>query len=107
MIPDRRESIRLKRRCLVAYSRGHGSVNQGQTLDISETGARLLLDQAHSSPTSLALEFEGRLSLLARTVWCERESDGRRMVGVRFEGMDLGRRSALSCYLNDLVSRAS
>ena len=107
MSEERRDSRRTRCTVGIRYTRGRTRVYSGQALDISETGARLILDEAASSPTEIALEFEGKVSVLARTVWAERLPDGKRMVGVQFEGLHFGQRVSLGEYLTELVSRAA
>lgn len=104
---DRRLSNRHKCKLPLRYSRGGPRVCSGYTVDISETGACLVLDEASSSPTQITLELEGKVTLLARTVWAERLPDGKRLVGVSFEGMHFGQCVAVANYLSDLVSRAA
>jgi hypothetical protein len=107
MSTDRRDSSRL--RCLLPlrYSRGGSKICSGYALDISETGARIVLEDAASSPAQITLELEGRVTLLAHTVWAERLPDGKRLVGVRFEGMHFGQRLAVTSYLSELITRAA
>lgn len=107
MSDERRDSTRLRCAVDIRYARGHQRIYSGQALDISESGARLVLDEAAPSPTQLTLEFEGKISLLARTVWAERMPDGSRQVGVRFEGLHFGQQMALGQYLSDLITRAA
>lgn len=107
MSTDRRQSYRLKCNLPLRYSRGGQRVCSGRTVDISETGACLVLDEAASSPTQITLELEGRVTLLARTVWAERLPDGKRLVGVTFEGMHFGQCLTVSNYLSELTARAA
>ncbi|MBN9416603.1 hypothetical protein ABS71_08415 [bacterium SCN 62-11] len=107
MSMDRRQTSRLKCRLPLRYSRGGSRVCGGYTIDISETGARLVLDEAASSPAQITLELEGRITVLARTVWAERLPDGKRLVGVTFEGMHFGQCLTVSSYLSELVARAA
>ncbi|MBT9586661.1 PilZ domain-containing protein [bacterium] len=107
MSHERREFTRLRCAVDIRYARGHQRIYSGQALDISERGARLVLDEAASSPTHLTLELEGKITLLARTVWAERMPDGSRQVGVCFEGLHFGQQVALSQYLSDLITRAA
>ena len=107
MSTDRRQSYRLKCNLPLRYSRGGQRVCSGYTVDISETGACLVLDEAASSPTQITLELEGKVTLLARTVWAERLPDGKRLVGVTFEGMHFGQCVTVSNYLSELTTRAA
>lgn len=104
---ERRESTRQRCQVGIRYARGSARIFTGQAVDISETGAQLRLTDASSCPTELTLEFEGKLSVLARTVWDERLPDGERLVGVRFEGLHFGQQVALGEYLSELVLRAA
>ncbi|MFN8610288.1 MAG: PilZ domain-containing protein [Vulcanimicrobiota bacterium] len=107
MSRDRRQSPRLNYTLPLRYSRGGQRVYTGHALDVSETGARLVLDEAASSPERLIVELGGKISLQARTVWAERMPGGQRLVGVVFEGLHLGQARALSSYLSELSSRAA
>eukprot|EP01012_Entosiphon_sulcatum_P036731 TRINITY_DN46908_c0_g1_i1.p1 TRINITY_DN46908_c0_g1~~TRINITY_DN46908_c0_g1_i1.p1 ORF type:complete len:108 (+),score=18.00 TRINITY_DN46908_c0_g1_i1:327-650(+) len=107
MSSDRRRSPRHNYNLPLRYSRGGQRVYCGQTLDVSESGARLVLDDAASSPERLVVELGGRISLQARTIWAERLANGQRLVGVVFEGIDQGQQQALSNYLSELSTRAA
>ncbi|MBX3167163.1 MAG: PilZ domain-containing protein [Candidatus Eremiobacteraeota bacterium] len=107
MSTERRQSYRLKCNLPLRYSRGGQRVCSGYTVDISETGACLVLDEAASSPAQITLELESKVTLLARTVWAERLSDGKRLVGVTFEGMHFGQRLTVTNYLSELITRVA
>lgn len=104
---ERRSSHRVRCSVQILYSRGSGRIAGGKALDISETGARLVLAEAASSPTELTVEFEGRLQLLARAVWAERLPNGEQLVGVCFQGVHFGQELELADYLSELVLRAA
>lgn len=103
---ERRGSLRVRCSVAIRYARG-GHVAGGKALDISESGARLVLDDAASSPRELTVEFEGRIQLLASTIWAERLPNGQRLVGVCFEGLHFGQELELADYLSELVLRAA
>lgn len=107
MSAERRESQRYGCAVGVRYTRGGPRVHSGQALDISRTGARLVLEGSASSPRELTLEIDGHLSVLARTVWAQRLPDGRREVGVVFEGLPFGQQEYLANYLWQLQSKAA
>lgn len=107
MSSERRQSPRLNYNLPLRYSRGGQRVYSGQALDVSETGARLLLDEAASTPDRLVVELGFKVCLQARAVWGERMPNGQRLVGVVFEGMHQAQRSALNAYLSELSSRAA
>lgn len=107
MSHERRDAHRYDCAVKIRYARGGRTIYGGQALDISRTGARLVLDDAASSPGELTIEFEGKVSVLARTVWAERLPGGERMVGVVFEGLPYGQQEYLANYLWELNSRAA
>lgn len=107
MSSDRRQSPRLNYSLPLRYTRGGQRVYCGHALDVSETGARLILDEAASSPDRLVVELGGKISLQARTIWAERLPGGQRMVGVAFEGLHQAQLRALSNYLSELSTRAA
>ena len=107
MSSERRESTRHKYTLPLRYTRGSNRVFSGRTVDLSQTGACLILDGTASSPHLLTLELGGKVTLLARTIWAERLPDGQQLVGVAFEGMNSGQRLAVADYLSELISRAA
>ncbi|MBS2033398.1 PilZ domain-containing protein [bacterium] len=107
MSSDRRQSPRLKYSLPLRYSRGGQRVYSGHALDVSATGAKLVLDEAASSPDRLVVELGFKVCLQARTVWAERLPSGQRMVGVVFEGVHSGQLQALNDYLSELSTRAA
>lgn len=85
----------------IRYVRDGARVQSGEALDISASGARLVLD---APAEELTVEFEGQLSVLARTVWQQELPDGKRLVGVVFEGVHWGLRRALDDYVDRLAA---
>jgi hypothetical protein len=107
MSEERREAHRHDCQVPIRYVRGGQRILEGKALDISATGARLLLPEAASSPQNLTLELDGQLALLAKTVWSERLPSGSRMVGVTFQGLSYGQRAVLENYLSSLSRLAA
>ncbi len=106
-LENRRNARRISRLLNIRYVHQGGSIQAGSALDISETGARLVLDENESFPQELTVEFEGKLAMLARTVWEQPVAGKKRVVGVVFEGIHWGQRVALEDYLFDLEHRAA
>ena len=104
---DRREAYRVDCQIPIRYVRGGQRILSGQALDISATGARLLLPEAASSPQNLTLEIDGQMAMLAKTVWSERLPGGSRMVGVTFQGLSFGQQEILEGYLSSLSRLAA
>lgn len=103
---DQRRAPRLHRVLEIRYVQPGGIIQSGQAVNISQTGAGLVLDQ-NVEADELTLEFEGRLALLARTVWQQPLGDGRKAVGVIFEGFHWGQKVALDNYLYELEHQAA
>lgn len=102
---ERRQQPRFSHRSQARYARGN-RIHPAQVLDISASGAQLLLEHAHSAPSDFRLELGGRVELLAHTVWSERDGEGRQRVGVRFASSSWGWDNALRGYLASIGSVA-
>lgn len=102
---NRRRARRVAQPLPVRYVQAGGPIRGGCALDISESGARLKLPEGCETPHELTLELEGRLTVLARTVWHEWSPEGEQMVGVVFEGVHWGLSEALHDYVNELETR--
>jgi hypothetical protein len=98
---NRRSSPRVSRMLPIRYVGQGASVQSGEAVDISASGARLLLD---APADELTVEFEGQLAVLARTVWQQELPDGKQLVGVVFEGLHWGLRRALDDYVDRLAA---
>lgn len=98
---ERRRQPRISCQRLARYARGH-RVQSAQLLDLSASGARLILEGAHSAPEHFRLELDGSVQLLAQTVWSQRDGQGRQQVGVRFPSQPWGWKAALDDYLRSL-----
>ncbi len=103
---NRRGAPRLSRTLDIRYVPQGGTIQAGRAINISQTGARLMLD-AEADEEELTVEFEGKLSVLARTVWKQRLPGGKQVVGVVFEGSLWGQKVALDDYILDLERRAA
>lgn len=103
---NRRGAPRVSCQLDVRYVRQGGHVHRGSALNISQTGARLVVDQ-DSDVRELTIEFEGKLAVLARTVWEQPLPGGKQLVGVMFEGLHWGQRVALDDYVLDVETRAA
>ncbi|MBX3169539.1 MAG: PilZ domain-containing protein [Candidatus Eremiobacteraeota bacterium] len=105
-LSNRRGAPRLSRTLDIRYVRQGGGIQAGQAVNISQSGARLILDDAAEN-AELTVEFEGKIAVLARTVWRQPLSGGRQIVGVVFEGFHWGQKVALDNYLFQLESQAA
>lgn len=105
-LSNRRGAPRLSRVLNIRYVRQGGRVLDGQAVNISQTGARLILEDA-TDDCELTVEFEGKLAMLARTVWRQPLANGRQIVGVAFEGFHWSQRVALDNYIYHLEQAAA
>ena len=103
---NRRGAPRLARTLDVRYVHVGGCIQSARAINISQTGARLMLEGS-AVGTELTVEFEGKLAVLARAVWQQMLPGGKQMVGIVFEGIHWGQRLALDDYLFDLERRAA
>ncbi len=102
---NRRQSPRIQREVSIRYVCSGGNIRHGKAVNISQTGARLRLQDA--GVQSLTVEFEGRVAVLARPVWESSLSEGEHEVGVEFEGFHWSQKVVLEHYLSELESRAA
>ena len=102
-LSNRRGAPRLSRILDIRYVRQGQSdgVQAGQAVNISQSGARLILEDA-AEDCELTVEFEGKIAVLARTVWRQPLAGGRQIVGVVFEGFHWSQRVALDNYIYKL-----
>jgi|JI10StandDraft_1071094.scaffolds.fasta_scaffold876489_2 hypothetical protein len=105
-LSNRRATPRLSRTLDIRYVREGQGVQAGQAVNISQSGARLILEDGVEHP-ELTVEFEGKIALLARTVWRQPLTGGRQIVGVVFEGFHWSQKVALDNYLFQLESQAA
>lgn len=103
---NRRNAPRVDCQVTVRYVRQGGEVHCGSALNISQSGARLVVD-SDSEVREFTIEFEGKLAVLARAVWEEPIPGGKQVVGVVFEGLHWGQRVALDDYVLDVERRAA
>lgn len=106
MSEDRRQSRRHDCQISVRYARSRQCVRSGIALDLSLSGARLKLPDA-STPTFLTLELGGTVEVLARAVWAERLPGGEQLVGVVFEGSQMGLHKGIRDLLWSTTGRAA
>lgn len=105
-LSNRRGAPRLSRTLDIRYVGQGSGVQAGQAINISQSGARLILDESVETP-ELTVEFEGKIAVLARTVWRQPLTGGRQIVGVVFEGFHWSQKVALDNYLFQLESQAA
>ncbi len=105
-LSNRRGAPRLSRTLDIRYIRPGDGVRAGQAVNISQSGARLILEDG-AEDAELTIEFEGKLAMLARTVWRQPLTGGGQIVGVVFEGFHWGQKVALDNYLYQLESQAA
>lgn len=105
-LSNRRGAPRLSRTLDIRYARPGSGICAGQAVNISQSGARLILED-DADNTELTVEFEGKIALLARTVWRQPLAGGRQIVGVVFEGFHWSQKVALDNYLFQLESQAA
>ena len=105
-LSNRRGAPRVSRVLDIRYVRQGENVRAGQAVNISQSGARLILEDG-VDPAELTVEFEGKIAVLARTVWRQPLAEGRQIVGVVFEGFHWGQRVALDNYIFDLEKQAA
>ena len=105
-LSNRRGAPRLSRNLDIRYVHQGGGVQAGQAVNISQSGARLILEDGDAD-AELTVEFEGKIALLARTVWRQPLHNGRQIVGVVFEGFHWSQKVALDNYIFQLESRAA
>lgn len=105
-LSNRRGAPRLSRVLNIRYVRQGGGVQRGQAVNISQSGARLILEDAAEN-CELTVEFEGKIAVLARTVWRQPLTEGRQIVGVVFEGFHWSQKVALDNYIYHLEQQAA
>ena len=105
-LSNRRGAPRVSRILDTRYVRQGKKAPAAQAVNISQSGARLILEDG-VDPAELTVEFEGKIAVLARTVWRQPLTEGRQIVGVVFEGFHWGQRVALDNYIFDLEKQAA
>ena len=105
-LDNRRETDRLNRKVSVRYRIAGESPESSFTLNLSPTGARVVLKGARPSyRNEMTLELGHQVNLRARTVWEEPLPGGHcRVAGLTFESMQPSQRNALHRLLNALAS---
>lgn len=103
-IDNRRRARRVNQMVPVRYRMSGEPVETSYALNISQTGARVVLRGATSSfRNDMTLELSNQVDVLARTVWEQPMPGGHcRIAGVTFEGMLPSQRKALQGLLNQI-----
>lgn len=100
--PQRRLAHRLDRN-LSATVHDFGRAIQGVTLDVSDSGARILLDQAVNLSDEIELDLvgdsEARASVSARVIRVASDQEGRSIALVEFINLSRAQKDALSLVI--------
>lgn len=105
-IDNRRRARRVNQQIDVRYVFTGQSVCQSVALNVSATGARVLLGESQGE-TEMTLQLADRVDVVARTVWEIPLAGGKRIAGVTFEGVSPDQKVALDNLLQDLSRRAA
>lgn len=105
-VDNRRRARRINHQIDVRYLFSGQSVCQSVALNLSATGARLLLG-ASGGETEMTLKLADRVDVVARTVWEIPLTGGKRIAGVAFEGVSHHQKVALAELLQDLSQRVA
>jgi c-di-GMP-binding flagellar brake protein YcgR len=98
-LDNRRRATRVNRQLEVSYCVPDAAPARGLALNVSQSGARVLLRGDGSHSREMTLRFDGNVTLLARTVWERPINANCRIAGVRFEAVDEQDRQALTGLL--------
>lgn len=105
-VENRRRARRVNKEVGVRYLFSQQEVQSSVALNLSTTGARLLLNHTHGGETELTLQLADRVDVLARTVWEVPLAGGKRIAGVTFEHVSREQQAALESLLSDLQRAA-
>lgn len=100
-LDNRRRAPRVTARLPVRYVGPCATVRSTVTLNLSLTGARLILDR---DETEVTLQLNDEVDVLARKVWEAPLNGGKRIAGVVFEAMNAGQRAALQRLVERLAA---
>jgi hypothetical protein len=106
-LDNRRRARRVNQQIDIRYVFSGQAVCSSVALNLSSTGARLLLNQAPAGETELTLQLADKVDVLARTVWEIPLAGGKRIAGVAFEGVSPSQRVALDSLLQDMLQVAA
>ena len=106
-LENRRRARRVNQQIGVRYLFSGRSVRSSVALNVSATGARLLLDEAPPGETEMTLQLDQKVDVVARTVWETPLGGGKRIAGVAFEALSPLQKSALEQLLQEMVQKAA
>lgn len=99
---NRRRARRVNRTVPIRYVGCGGGVQSSVALNVSLTGARVIL-RGRDGPQELTLKLDTGPDVLARTVWEQPVGNGHcRIAGVVFESVGPGQQAALQRFLEQL-----
>lgn len=103
-LENRRRARRVNRQIDIRYVTNGDGVRSSVALNVSATGARLILEGADvPRDTEMTLQLADRVDVLARTVWQTPLPGGKRVVaGVTFEAVNATQKLALADLLRSL-----
>lgn len=105
-VDNRRRAHRVNRQVDIRYRIAGESLNQSVALNLSQTGARIVLRGASGPDPSMSLEIDRQVDLQARTVWEHALPGGQcRVAGVVFESVGPLQNAALAKLLEKLEPR--
>lgn len=99
---NRRLVPRQNRNVRIRYRTECGSRGDGVTLDVSRTGARVVLYSYPDVALSLVSLSIGGFDLVGKTIWQRPDSDNGLVAGVRFLFLDDVQRAGLERLLHPL-----
>lgn len=105
-LENRRRAPRVNKEVGVRYLFSQQEVQTSVALNLSATGARILLNHTPRGETELTLQLAERVDILARTVWEVPLAGGKRIAGVAFEHISREQQAALESLLSDLQRAA-
>lgn len=106
-LDNRRRARRVNQQIDVRYVFSGQSVRSSVALNVSATGARLLLNPSPAGETEMTLQLADKVDVLARTVWEIPLAGGKRIAGVAFESVSPDQKAALESLLEDMVAVAA
>jgi len=98
---NRRRATRINRQFGIQYVDEQESVGRGSAVNVSATGARLIMKKPCQG--DFTLQLDDQTQVLARTVWA-RELSGFAVVGVEFDLSAADQRRSLEGFLTRLAA---